>query len=68
MVHTRSRYYRSPSLDYLKNTHTDDFEPVVDTNKAFEPILALDTTSRLRVWSVGTFHEIEDDHCSSVRD
>jgi len=68
MVHTKSRYYRSSSLDYLENTHTDDFELAVDTNEAFEPISALDTTSRIWVWNVGTFHEMEDDHRSLVRD
>jgi len=40
----------------------------VDTNKAFEPILALDTTSRLRVWSVGIFHKMDDNLHNMVRD
>ena len=48
--------------------HTTNLEPEVNTNKVFEHILALDTTSRLRIWSVGTFDEMEDDHHSSVRD
>ena len=68
MVQTRSRYYRSPSPDYLEGAHTEDFGPVVDTDEAFEPILALDTTSRLRVLSVGTFHEMDDDSRHMVTD
>ena len=68
MVQTRSRYYRSPSPDYLEGAHTVDFEPAVDTDEAFEPISALDTTSRLRVLSVGTFDEMDDDPRHVVRD
>ena len=68
MVQTRSRYYRSPSPDYLEGAHTEDFEPAVDTNEASEPNSALDTTSRLRVWSVGTFDEMDDDPRQVVRD
>ena len=68
MVQTRSRYYRSPWPDYLEDVHTTKLEPEVDTNEAFEPISALDTIIRLRIWSVGTFHEMEDDHYGSVRD
>jgi hypothetical protein len=52
----------------LEDVHTTNLEPEVDTNEAFEPISALDTTSRLRIWSVGTFDEMEDDHRGSVRD
>ena len=68
MVHTRSRYYRSPSPDYLEGADTTDFEPVVDTDEAIQPVSAWDTTRRLRVWSVGTFDDMEDDHRSMVRD
>ena len=62
MVHTRSRYYRSSSPDYPEGEHTTDFGPGSDTNEAFEPISALDTDRRLRVWSVGTFDDMEDNH------
>lgn len=68
MVQTRSRYYRSPSPDYLDSDHIEDFEPVVDTDEAFQPVSALDTTRRLRVCSVDTFDEMEDDPHSMVRD
>ena len=68
MVQPRSRYYRSPSPDYLEDVHTTNLEPEVDTNEVFQPISALDTTSRLRIWSVGTFDDMEDDDHGSVRD
>ena len=68
MVHTRSRYYRSPSPNYVEGVHVEDFGPVVDTDEAFEPISALDTTRRLRVSYVGTFDTIEGDHSGGVRD
>ena len=48
--------------------HITNLESEVDTNKAFEPISALDNVSRLRIWSVGTFDEIEDDHHGSVKE
>ena len=68
MVHTWSRYHRSLSLDYLKGTHTEKFGPTVDTNEAFEPISALDTTSRLRVLSVDTFDDMDNDPHQMVKD
>lgn len=68
MVQIRSRHYRSLSLGYLEDTHTDDFELVVDTNEAFEPLSALDTTSTLWVWSVATVDNMEGDHHDLVRD
>lgn len=68
MVQTRSRYYRSPSPDYLEGEHTEDFGPLVDTDEAFQPDSTLDTTRRLRVLSVGTFDDMEDDHRGIVRD
>ena len=68
MVHTRSRYYRSPSPDYPEGEHTADFGPGSDTNEAFEPVSALDTDRRLRICSVGTFDDMEDDHRHTVRD
>ena len=68
MVLTRSQYYRSPSPNYLEGPHTENFGPAVDTNEAFEPILTLDTTSRLQVLSVGTFDDIDDDPRQMVRD
>lgn len=68
MAQTRSQYYRSSSPDYLEGDHTEDFEPMMDTNEAFEPVSALDTTRKLRVWSVGTFDEMEYDHYNMVRD
>ena len=68
MVQTRSRYYRSPSPDYLEDIHTTNLDPDVDTNEFFEPISALDTTSTPRIWSVGMFDKMEDDHHGSVRD
>ena len=45
-----------------------NFEPVVDTNEAFEPISALDTTSRLRVLSVDTFDDMDNDPHQMVKD
>lgn len=51
----------------MVDDHTEDFGPVVDTNKAFEYVSTLDTTSRLWVLSVDTFHDMKDDHCSMVR-
>jgi hypothetical protein len=54
--------------DYLEDVHTTNLEPEVDTNEAFEPISTLDTTSRFRIWSVGTFDEMEDDHRGLVLD
>ena len=68
MVYMRSRYYRSPSPDYLEGTHTKNFWPAVDTNEAFEHILALDTTSRLHILSVGTFDDMADNPCLMVKD
>ena len=68
MVSTRSRYYRSPSPDSPESAPSLDFGPGSDTDEASEPVLALDTDHRLRVWSVGTFDTMEDDHRSVVRD
>ena len=68
MVHTRSQYYRSPSPDYLEGTHTENFGLAVDTNEVFEPISVLDTTSRLRVFSVGSFDNMDDDPHRIVKD
>ena len=68
MVSTRSRYYRSPSPDYQESAPLSDSGPGSDTDEAFEPISALDTDRRLRVWSVGTFDDMEDDHRHVVRD
>jgi len=39
----------------------------VDIDEAFEPILALDTTSRLWILNVGKFDEMVDNPCSIVR-
>ena len=66
MVHTWSGYYHPLSLDYLEGTHTENFRPTEDTIETFEPISDLDTTSRLRVLSVGTFDNIDDDPCQIV--
>ncbi len=41
---------------------------MVDTDEAFQPVSALDTTRRLRVCSVDTFDEMEDDPHNMVRD
>lgn len=68
MVSTRSRYYRSPSPDFLECAPSSDLEPGSDTDEAFEPVSALDTDRRLQVWSVGTFDDMEDDHRHVVRD
>ena len=68
MVSTRSRYYRSPSPDSPESVPSSDFGPGSDTDEAFEPVSALDTDHRLRVWSVGTFDAMEDDHRSNLRD
>ena len=68
MVSTRSRYYRSPSPDYQESAPHSDSGPGSDTDEAFEPVSALDTDRRLRVWSVGTFDDMEDDHRHVVRD
>src|SRR4051794_27090710 len=67
MVSTRSRYYRSPSPAYSESDHTPDFEPGSDTNEASEPISTLDTDRRLRVRSVGTFDDMEDDYRPMAR-
>jgi len=40
----------------------------VDANEAFEPILAFNATSRLQVWSVGIFYNMENDPHSMVKD
>lgn len=45
-----------------------DFEPVVDTNKAFQLVSELDTTKRLGVWDVSTFDNMKDDHHNVVHD
>ena len=68
MVSTRSRYYRSPSPDYSESVSTTNLGPGLDTDEAFEPILALDTNRRLRVWRVGTFDDMEDDQRHTVQD
>ena len=67
-MHTRSPYYRSPSPDYFEGTYTENFGPRIDTKEAFEPLSALDTTSRLRVLSVGTFDDMGDDPRLIVKD
>lgn len=67
MVSTRSRYYRSPSPDYSESDHAPDFEPGSDTNEASEPISTLDTDRRLRVRSVDTFGDMEDDYRPMAR-
>ena len=67
MVRTRSDY-RSPSPDSAEGAPSSDFGPGSETDEAFEPISALDTDRRLRVWSVGTFDDMEDDHRHVVRD
>ena len=68
MVYTRIRYYRSPSPDYPESEYATDFGPGSDTNEAFKPVSALDTDWRLRIYSVGTFDDMEDDHRFAVRD
>ena len=68
MVNTRSRYYRSPSPNYPESAPALDFGPGLDTDEAFEPNSTLDTDRRLRVWSVGTFDDMEDDHHHTMRD
>lgn len=68
MVLITNQYYRSSSLDYLEGDHTKDFEPLVDTDKVFYPILALNTTRTLRIWNMGTFNDMKDNHCDIVRD
>ena len=68
MVSTRSWYYRSPSPDSPESAPSSDFGPGSDTDEAFEPVSALDTDHRLRVWNVGTFDAMEDDHRPVVRD
>jgi hypothetical protein len=68
MVSTKSWYYRSPSLDLPESASTTDFGPRSDIDEAIEPISTLDTDRRLRVWGVGTFDNMEDDHCHVVQD
>ena len=62
MVSTKNRYYRSSSPDSPESAPPSYFGPGSDTDEAFEPVSALDTDRRLRVWSVGTFDDMEDDH------
>ena len=67
MVHTRNQYYRSFSPNYVEGAHVEDFGPAVDTDKAFEPISASDTTKRLRVSHVDTFDTMKGDRGIVVR-
>ena len=39
----------------------EKFGPAVSTKEAFEPILALDITSMLRILGVGAFDNMDDD-------
>lgn len=66
MVQSRSWYYRSPSSDNFEGINTKDFEPLVDSYEAFQSNSTLDTTIQLRVFNVGTFDNMKDDHHGSV--
>lgn len=61
VVQTRSQCYQSPTLEYFEGAWTKDSELVVDTEKAFEPILTLDTISRLWILNVDMFDEMNND-------
>lgn len=61
MVSTKSWYYCSSSPNHPESVSTLDFGPRLDTDKAFELVLALDTDPRLQVWRVGTVDDIDDD-------
>lgn len=41
---------------------------MVDIDKPFQPILALDTTRRLWICGVGTFDDMKDNHGGVVHD
>jgi len=55
-------------LYYFEGAQIEDFEPLVDIDKAFEPILAWDTISKLPVLSVGMFDKMNDNPCHVLKD
>ena len=70
MVTTRSQHYRSPSPASSQGRSSDllDIEPVVTSDKAFQPTSAWRTVTRSHVHLVGSSDEMEEETRGGIRD